>query len=93
MDPIAIFEEKVDTFCSYSKLSRSDPFVWREILSHGLLSAYMPAEFVWKYRYQAWDWPVLVKQYAHGGFMFMLRNKNMSYKELLNLYNSNQNVI
>lgn len=78
-----LFENRFTTFCTYSNLKKEDPFVWREILSKDLLSTYMPAEFVWNYRNQEWDWAEITKKYEIGPFLYANKNKSWSYSHLL----------
>lgn len=88
MDPLKVFEERFDTVLQHSKLSRSDPFVWSELLSNDYFSTYMPAEFVWKYRYQHWNWDLISKKYKIGSFFRAYRNENWSYKTMLDNYHN-----
>jgi hypothetical protein len=83
MDSKAIFEEHLATFCKLNAISMSDPSIWSDVLSHGLLGVYMPAEFVWENRKRPWDWEEIKRRYEAGSVMFVYRGKSWSWQQLL----------
>lgn len=82
------FQERVTNFCKTAAIGWSDPFLWSDILSKGLFSTYMPAEYVWQNRTRPWDWPAIEKMYAVGPFMAKYRVENWSYRYMLDQWHS-----
>jgi hypothetical protein len=79
------FEERLDMFCALNRMSIDDPFLWRELLSNGLVGGgvYMPFEFVWIHRHRPWDWGALATRYLLAARAHGVRNKSWSYSRFL----------
>jgi hypothetical protein len=83
MATTAEFEAHLAEFCKLNSISMSDPFLWSDILSYCLLSAYMPAEFIWANRLRPWNWEAIKQRYSLGAAMSVYRGKSWTWRQFL----------
>jgi hypothetical protein len=79
------FEERLDSFCVMSRLSKEDPILWYDLLSNGFVGGgtYMPLEFVWNNRHRPWNWDALKLRYDLATYAHTVRDKSWSYSRVL----------